>query len=329
MYECDTSAPDPAVNRPIPPLPPVPYSLDDWKGELFWKAMDRIDHSYLRLILRHRKLEDIQLIFSELKDQICPLMFNRFGASVILDLTADAHLLMLVCLNSNGHKAVLVLLACLRTPKQKSDVIYALQPLVAQLVNHQFGSGIIGVILRIFHKTAKETQPILDAIADIFFEMATNLHGSLLLRELLDSKIFLLKSRPSILPKLIADVHKLSHHPYGCVVLEGVIRIGMQDVQRDIVAQLRGGFALMSMHKDARIVVLALIMESKEELAPQIYNEMASSPYFSTVLQDPFGKRVVERAWTCTKKTSHEILPFPDLHEENVWPKKKKSRIHV
>ncbi|XP_075520531.1 putative pumilio homolog 7, chloroplastic isoform X1 [Primulina tabacum] len=307
--------------------------------------MDRIDHSYLRLILRHRKLEDIQLIFSELKDQICPLMFNRFGASVILDLcevcdeqqmnqlvsslTADAHLLMLVCLNSNGHEAVLFLLACLRTPKQKSDVIYALQPLVAQLVNHQFGSGFIGVILRIFRETAKETQPILDAIADIFFEMTTNLHGSLLLRELLDSKVFLLESRPSILPKLIADVHQLSHHPYGSVVLEGVIRIGMQDVQRDIVAQLRGDFALMSMHEDARIVVLALIMESKEELAPQIYNEIASSPYFSRVLQDPFGKRVIERAWTCTKKTSHEILPVPDLHEENVWPKKKKSRIHV
>ncbi|XP_073063818.1 putative pumilio homolog 7, chloroplastic [Primulina eburnea] len=145
--------------------------------------------------------------------------------------------------------------------------------------------------------------------------MATNLHGSLLLRELLDSKVFLLESRPSILPKLIADVHQLSHHPYGCVVLEGVIRIGMQDVQRDIVAQLRGDFALMSMHKDAHIVVLALIMESKEELAPQIYNEMASSPYFSRVLQDPFGKRVIKRAWTCTKKTSHEILPFPDLHE--------------
>ncbi|XP_073063807.1 pumilio homolog 12-like [Primulina eburnea] len=234
MYECDTSAPDSPVNRPIPPLPPVPYSLDDWKGELFWKAMDRIDHSYLRLILQHRKLEDIQLIFSELKDQICPLMFNRFGTSVILDLcevcdeqqmnqlvsslTADAHLLMLVCLNSHGHQAVLVLLARLRTPKQKSDVIYALQPLVAQLVNHQFGSGVIGVILRIFRKTAKETPPMLDAIADIFFEMATNLHGSLLLRELLDSKVFLLESRPSILPKLIADVHQLSHHPYGYVL---------------------------------------------------------------------------------------------------------------
>lgn len=104
---------------PIPPLPSVPLPLDDWKGELFWKAIDRHDYKYLCLILQHRKPEDIQSIFLELKDQICPLMFDRFGTSVIIDLclvcdeqqmnqlvsslTADTHLLMLLCLSSKGH----------------------------------------------------------------------------------------------------------------------------------------------------------------------------------------------------------------------------------
>lgn len=203
------------------------------------------------------------------------------------------------------------LLECLRTSKQKSEVISALQPLVPRLVNHQFGSRVIGSI--IFSNTAKETQPILDAITDVLFEMATDQYGSLLLRELLHSKIFLLESIPSILTRLIADVHQLSHHSYGCAMLRDVIRLGIQDVQRDIVAQLRGDFALMSMHKDAHCVVLALIEESEEDLAPQIYNEMIRSPYFSNVLTNPCGKHVVEYAWKCTEKTGHKILPLPDL----------------
>ncbi|XP_073294653.1 pumilio homolog 12-like isoform X2 [Primulina huaijiensis] len=328
MFKYVTSA---AVNPPA--LPPVPHSLEDWKGELFWKAMDPIDSSYLSRILRHRKPEDIQLIFSEVKDQICALMFDGIGSSLIIclcgvcdeqqmnqmvsSLTADAHILMLVCLNSHG------------TPKQIYDVISTLLPFMARLVKHQFGYHVIGHFVRIFPKHAKETQSILDAIADIFFEMATDRYGHLLLGELLNSGVFLLESRPSILSKLIADVHELSHDTYGCCVVQDVIELGMHDVHREIVAQLNGDFAKMSMHKDAESVVSALMMKSKEELAAQIYNEIIRSPNFSRVLVDPFGKCLLEEARTRFKETGRNILPLPDLHEETVRPKKKKSRMRV
>ncbi|XP_073036169.1 pumilio homolog 12-like isoform X2 [Primulina eburnea] len=324
MFKYVTSA---AANPPA--LPRVPHSLEDWKGELFWKAMDPIDSSYLCRILRHRKPEDIQLIFSEVKDQICALMLNGIGSSLIIclcgvcdeqqmnqmvsSLTADAHILMLVCLNSHG------------TPKQMYDVISTLLPFMARLVKHQFGYRVIGHFVRIFPKHAKETQSILDAIADIFFEMATDRYGHLLLGELLYSEVFLLESRPSILSKLIADVHELSYDTYGCCVVRDVIELGTHDVHREIVAQLNGDFAQMSMHKDAESVVSALMMKSKEELAAQIYNEIIRSPNFSRVLVDPFGKCLLEEAQTRFKETGRNILPLPDHHEGTVRPKKKKK----
>ncbi|XP_073136671.1 pumilio homolog 12-like [Henckelia pumila] len=305
---------EPAPSANSPSLPPVPQSLEDWKGELFWKAMDLDGYRSFWRILEHRKPEHIQLVFSELKNQICPLMFDRFGGSVIIclsevcdepqmnelvsSLVADAQLLMLVCLNSNGYLWVLKFVERLRTPEQMSDVISALQPLVPRLVKGQFGHHVIGHFFDIFPKHAKETQPLLDAIADTFFEMGTNPYGYPLLSKLLRSKIFLLENQPSILSKLIADVHQLSHDTYGCLVVQDVIELGMQDVQSDILAQLRGNFALMSMHKDAQCVVSALIMESQGELAPQIYNELTSSPNFSRILQNPSGKDVIELALT-------------------------------
>lgn len=105
----NTSAHVPAGDGPTDRQPLI-FSLEDLKGNLF---------SELHKKLQERKPEDVQMIFSAVKDCICKLMVHRLGSSVIQKLfqvcdeeqmnqlvssiTANVSLLMSVCLNPQGY----------------------------------------------------------------------------------------------------------------------------------------------------------------------------------------------------------------------------------
>ncbi|XP_073136492.1 pumilio homolog 12-like [Henckelia pumila] len=190
-------------------------------------------------------------------------MFDKFGSTVILNLfkvcneqqmdqlvssvTADLHFLMLLCLNCNGSGAMMSFLSSLRTPKQKSDMICALKRLTPRIVYDDFGFTVVARCFDIF--SPEQTQPILDLIADHFLDMATDESGCRLLMKVLGRKAFLLESHPSIISKIAADVSQLSRHRTGSCMVMYVIDVRMDNLVRDIVGQLSGDFALLSMHK--------------------------------------------------------------------------------
>lgn len=121
MFDNNTSAPVPAGYRPSHPQQPKPavYFLEELKGKVFWEAMDPNCYHFLCQVLEKRKPEGVQMIFSEVKDQISVLMLDRFGCCVIQKLyevcdeeqmnqlvfsvTANVDVLMAVCLNSQGY----------------------------------------------------------------------------------------------------------------------------------------------------------------------------------------------------------------------------------
>ncbi|XP_075492588.1 pumilio homolog 12-like [Primulina tabacum] len=288
---------------------------------------------FLHQVLERRKPEEMQMIYSELKDQICVLMLDRFGSYVIQKLyevcdeeqmnqlvfsvAANVDVLMAVCLNSQGSKSMKKFLECLMTPEQISHMISIFQRLTVPLVNNEIGVEII------------------DVIADNLFEIATKESGSFLLRDVLDSEVFLLESRQRVLTEIIANVHRLSRDPCGHNVVGCVINYRMQDGVRDIVARLTGTFACMSMTKYATNVVLKLIENYKEEYAPQIIDEIICSSDFSRVLQHPCGKKVLERSkkyssGTVLKSLNHQIALHSDhlhshRHGKNILPKSRGS----
>lgn len=122
IKEYVNNTPFPAGDRPsihhLPPLSPIYFSLD-WKGKVFWQAMDPLGCQVFHQKLQTRKPEDVQMIFSEVKDQICVLMFDRLGSYVIQKLfevcdeeqmtqlvssvTANVRFLKAVCCSSQGH----------------------------------------------------------------------------------------------------------------------------------------------------------------------------------------------------------------------------------
>ncbi|XP_073018691.1 putative pumilio homolog 7, chloroplastic isoform X2 [Primulina eburnea] len=349
----NTSAPVPAGQRPptnrLPPLPPVCFSLG-LKGKVFWQAMDPYGCQLLHQKLQARKPEDIQMIFSEVKDQICLLMFDRLGSYVIQKLfevcdeeqrtqlvssvTSDIPFLKVVCLNSQGSESMKKFLECLTTPKQISDMMSVFQQLTLPLVNHHIGYVVIAHCFDVFPIPAEETKPILDVITDNFLEIATNPSGICLLRQILVSEVFLLESLPTILSEIIVNVYQLSQDPIGFEVVEHVIHLGTQDVIRDIVAKLRRDFAALSMDKYARNVVIELMVKCQEKYAHQIMDDLIINPYLWRSHLEPFVNfvpRCVEEYAMVTLSDALNSLDVRDSdHQQshhngkNVLPRKRR-----
>ncbi|XP_073145202.1 pumilio homolog 12-like [Henckelia pumila] len=333
----------PAGDRRKDPQP-YAYFLEELKGKLFWEAMDTNCSQFLYLVLERRKPEVTQMIFSEVKDQICILMSDRCGSNVVeklyevcneqqmdqlvFSITANVDLLMAVCLHSRGSKSMKKFLQCLVTPDQISHMISIFLGITVPLVNHEIGVGVIRHCLHIF--PAKQTQ-ILDVIADNLFEIATWKTGCLLLGDVLGSKVYPLESQQRIVSEIIANVHRLCVTRYGCHVARDVLCFKIQDGVRDIVARLTGTFASLSMNTHASDLVLSLIEKYKEECAPQIINEIICSSDFSRLLLHPDGKDVLEHAkkyskGAVLKSLNHQIALHSDhsrspRHGENNPPK--------
>ncbi|XP_073270855.1 pumilio homolog 12-like [Primulina huaijiensis] len=310
------------------------YFLEDFKGKVFWKAMDYGSSSFLCEVLERRKPKDIRMIFSEVKDQICMLMFDGYSSSVIIKLakvcdgqqmnqlvssvTANVNLLKALCLHPQGSESMQKFLPCLRTPEQITRMISVFSSLTVPFLKDEFGSGVIDYCFHVF--PTEETQPIDDVITDNFLEIATNENGSYLLK-VFYSKGFLLECRPRILSEIISNAHHLSHDRFGSHVLVFLIASSkMRDlVGGGIVARLTGAFASLSINRYASSVVLELMKQYKEEYIPQIVNEIISSPDFSRVLRDPYGKRVLKYAKKYSTETICEILNHQiSLHSDHM-----------
>ncbi|XP_075512688.1 pumilio homolog 12-like [Primulina tabacum] len=177
--------------------PPSVSSLEDLKGKLLSEAMDPYGCEFLHQKLRERKLEDIHIIFSEVKDHICVLMLSPLGsdflqklyevldkeqmAQLVSSATADVRLLVDVCLDSQGSESMQEFIG-LMTPKQIFHMIWFFTYFMVPLVNHQFGSRVIGRCFNIFPAPADETEPIVNVIADNCLEIAKDKYGSCLLQ---------------------------------------------------------------------------------------------------------------------------------------------------
>lgn len=295
----------------LPQLPPTYLSLD-WKGKVFWQAMDPFGCQVFHQKLQARKPEDVQMIFSEVKDQVCVLMFDRFGSYVIQKLfqvcdeeqmtqlvssvTADVRFLEAVCCSSQGSESMIHFFKCLITQEHIYDIISGFQQVTVRLAKDRFGSVVIGSCFRSFPIPAEETMPILEVITDNCLEIATSFSGSSLLTEILVSKVFRLESRPRILMAIIENACQLSQYRFGCQVLMTVTAHGTQDVLRDLVVKLRKDFDTLSIDKFAHDLVMALMMKAKGECLLLIVNDIVQSPNLKRVRLHPYGQLVLQHA---------------------------------
>ncbi|XP_073024692.1 pumilio domain-containing protein C6G9.14-like [Primulina eburnea] len=324
-------------------------SVEDLKGGVFLEAMDQHGCRLLRQKLDEGRPEDVLMIFSELKDRIHTLMCDRFGNSVIQKLfevcdeeqvsqlvslmTADEELLIAVCLDPEGSQSMQKFVQCLVAPELVSHMLSIFEHITIRLVNNHIGSGVIQHCISIF--PAEETEKILNVIADNCFQIATNRSGCCLLQVFI-TKDSPLESQLHILAEIVSNIHELSKNQFGNYVVQHVIGLEIPNVIKGMVAGLRGNFVSLSMDKYGSNVVERLMKVSQEIYAPQIINEITSSPSFLNVVLDPYGNYVVQSAKRyatgATRKTLNNLIlqHFDDLHNhlygKNVLLNKVKTR---
>ncbi|XP_075518313.1 pumilio homolog 12-like [Primulina tabacum] len=272
-------------------------------SKVFAEAMDRYGWQSLHQKLQGGKPKDIQKIFSKLKYRICKLMFHQSSSFVVQKLfevcdeeqmdqlvfsvTADPALLMSACLDPQGAECMKKFLECIRASEQISHMIRFFSHFSVPLANDQFGS-----------------LPLLVAIGRNISIIAVSESGSYLLRAIIS------KDRPEgfILMWIMMHASHLSTEPFGNYVLRHVIGLEIPCLIEEIVAKWSGVFHGLSMNKYGSKVVKKLMKASKRKYAPQIINDIISSPKFSTVLVDPFGYSVLQTAMKCSKGTVRKRL---------------------
>ncbi|XP_073124538.1 pumilio homolog 12-like isoform X2 [Henckelia pumila] len=306
---------------PPPSADGFPFGGDTQQDTKISKAMEQ--HRWLLFLqkLQEGKPEDIQTIFSEVKDYTCKLMFDPSGSEVILklfqvcdeerkkqlvfSLTADAQLFISLCLHSQGCESLKKFLGVM-TPNQVSHIMNVFSYFTVPLVNHQIGCQVIHHCFKIF--PANQTQPILEVIDRYCLEIAVDQNGSALLQVLISGDY--LKGGPlyRIVSTLWSMSYNLSRNEFGTCVIQHLIGLEIPHLLERLMDRLQGSFALMWKDEPARIVLKKLMGASKKKYAPQIIEDMITSPHFLAVLlqnRDPF---LLQFAKIYAKGTTRKIL---------------------
>ncbi|XP_073226565.1 pumilio homolog 12-like isoform X1 [Cicer arietinum] len=97
---------------------------------------------------------------------------------------------------------------------------------------------------------------------------------------------------------IVCNAMVLALDPYGNYVLQYVIKMG---VKKMVIEVLHGNFVRLSMDKHASNVVEDLLRYSEENDVAVIVEEIMTSRDFLTVVRDPFGNYVAQRALEFTK----------------------------
>ncbi|XP_075520502.1 pumilio homolog 12-like [Primulina tabacum] len=273
--------------------------------------------------LQERKLEDIQMIFSEVKDHICKLMFNRFGSDVILKLfevcdeeqknqlvssvTVDARLLIHVCLDPRGSETMQKFIGFPMEQEQIYRIMRCFSYFAVPLANHPIGYQVLGQCFKIFPVPAKETQPILDTITEFCLELAVDENGSNLLKILLSEHW---SGVLSIVGTILTDneIFSLAGDEFGSSLIQHLIGLLKHKRLRDLVDQMEPLLVPLSYDKYGTEVVKKLIGASRGKYAPQIISVMINDPGLLDVISYPWCYSLLKYAQTYAKGTDRKNL---------------------
>ncbi|KAF8410157.1 hypothetical protein HHK36_002679 [Tetracentron sinense] len=141
-------------------------SLENLQGRILLVAKDQHGCRYLQKKLEEKKAEEIEMIFLEVKDHVCELMVDRFAnylvqklvavcnedqnTELLLSVIRDESVMITVCTDTHGTRAVQHLLTNLSTPQQKSRLMSVLRRHVIVLTKDINGHHVIEHCLKNF-----------------------------------------------------------------------------------------------------------------------------------------------------------------------------------
>ncbi|XP_010268106.1 PREDICTED: uncharacterized protein LOC104605160 isoform X2 [Nelumbo nucifera] len=177
-------------------LPPKYNSLLEVQGYIYFMAKDQHGCRFLQRIFDEGTPQDVQTIFNEIIDHVVELMMNPFGnylmqklldvcneeqkMQILLMVTEEPGELVKISLNTHGTRAVQKLIETLKTRKEISMVISALEPGFLHLIKDLNGNHVVSRCLQCLSN--EDNKFIFDAAAKFCVDIATHRHGCCVLQ---------------------------------------------------------------------------------------------------------------------------------------------------
>ncbi|XVF67484.1 hypothetical protein PTKIN_Ptkin10aG0125100 [Pterospermum kingtungense] len=311
-------------------------SLKELRGQVSSVAKDQLGCRLLQKKFDNEviKREEIEMIFSEVKDQLHELMVHQFANYLIQKLFEAGNqelrtqlLLLLVrkeqkfvdvCTDAHGTRAVQKFIERISTQEQKTIILSVLmKPVTLTLTKDNHGHHIIQQCLNKFSN--EDTKHLVGEIVKHCLEIATDKSGCCVLQQCLS--LAKAEDKEHLLAEITTNALVLSENPFGNYVVQYVIReMNQPHVTSNIIVQLGGCYSSLSMSKYGSNVVERCLNHAGEEFRARIIAEIMHDPDFLKVLQDPYGNYVVQSALHVSKGDLHNALVafiqhhYPFLH---------------
>ncbi|KAB1671196.1 hypothetical protein [Gossypium barbadense] len=296
-------------------------SLKELKGRISAVAKDQKGCRLLQKKFDDKiiKREEIDMVISEVKDQLHELMVHQVAnyliqklfevinqqqtTELLLVLVTRKQRFMEVCTDPLGTRAVQKLMLRMKSQEQISILLSVLKPIAVTLTNNIHGHHIIEQCISTFSN--EDTKHIADEIANNCMDIATDKSGCCVLNQCLSH--VQTEARDRMLAEIISNAFILSEHCYGNYVVQFVLGMRLRHVTSNLIMQLQGTYVSLSMNKYGSNVV-EKCMKCSSEHASIIIKEIMFDIDFLKVLQDAYGNYVIQSALHVSKGDLYDKL---------------------
>lgn len=295
-------------------------SIEEVVGQVIHVAQDQNGCRFLQRKFDEGGVQAISKVFSEILENIIPLMKDPFGNYLIQKLldrcsepqrtevvkaVAEGGELISIALSTHGTRAVQKLIETLSSKEQRKLAISALQPGVVDLIKDLNGNHVVQRCLQ--RLGPEDSQFIYDAAIDCCVEIASHRHGCCVLQRCIDFATP--NQKHSLIMEVSANALVLSQDAFGNYVVQYVLDLGQAEASQNIMDVLGGHYSDLAVQKfSSNVVEKCLKLGVLDDARENIIREIMHSPALPRLLQDPYGNYVVQSALSVTSGSLHQSL---------------------
>ncbi|KAG9440050.1 hypothetical protein H6P81_020215 [Aristolochia fimbriata] len=308
------------LSRLQSPLFRSPLLGNEFRWGIVHLAMQQEGWRLLQKVVDDGRPDDLLYIFLGLKSHLLELMVDPFGnyfvqklvevcndqlkMEIVLLVTQNRSNFVRICLDMHGTRSVQSLLENLRTPQQKSQIIGAIVPLSLFLIKDLNGHHVVQHCFE--HFSNNDNKWLSVKIAQHCTEIAMNKSGCCVLQRCLGKVVG--DQKEHLISEITSNALLLSEDRFGNYVVQFLLDQMDPVIPSNLVRQLEGKFATLSMQKFSSNVVEKCLRVAGEELSAKIIRELLESRCLLQVLQDRYGNFVMQCAWSVSKGHIHHAI---------------------
>ncbi|CAA2968286.1 pumilio homolog 7, chloroplastic [Olea europaea subsp. europaea] len=301
-------------------IPSKCNSLAQAQGYIYHLAKDQHGCRFLQRMFDEGTSRDVQIIFSEVIHHVVELMMNPFGnylmqkllevcnedqrMEILLRVTEEPGELVRISLNTHGTRVVQKLIETLKTRKQISLAIAALEPGFLALIKDLNGNHVVQRCLQCF--TNEDSKFIFVAAANFCVDIATHQHGCCVLQRCISHATGEL--RENLVAEISANGLLLAQDAFGNYVVQFILELEIPSAASKLTSQFEGNYVHLSTQKFGSHVVEKCLVVCSNETRSKIIHELLSATYFEQLLQDPHANYVVQTALRVSEGPVHNSL---------------------